>query len=79
MSQQALKLRLQAEEQKEQDHPGFDDFDTQIQPEELPNDEDYQDNDDDAVELGLMVDKDGNHYVVDNRDKNNPIIIDKTN
>ena len=63
------------EEQKEQNQSGFDDFDTQVQPEESPNsDEDM----DDAVELGLMVDKEGNHYVIDARNPENPIILAKT-
>jgi hypothetical protein len=48
----------------------FDDFDTKIQPEELP-DADYH-------ELTLGQDEEGNYYVLDNANTDNPIIVAKT-
>ena len=45
----------------------FDDFDTKIQPEELPGAEDYEDqmNDKPERKVKIMIDKYGRHYVVD--------------
>ncbi len=48
----------------------FDDYDTQIQPEELPND--------DEIELSLGQDDEGNYYVMKNGDSENPQVIYKT-
>ncbi len=48
----------------------FDDFDTKIQPEELP-DADYH-------ELTLGQDEEGNYYVLDNANTENPTIVAKT-
>ena len=48
---------------------GMDDFDTQVQPEELSNS---------AVELALGQDDEGNFYVMDVDDQDNPKIIFKT-
>jgi hypothetical protein len=49
----------------------FDDFDTKIQPEELPGAEDYEDqmSDEPKRKASIMVDADGNHYVVDDETK----------
>ena len=54
---------------KEQDGQ-FDDFDTKVQPEELPGA--------DAHELTLGMDDDGNYYVIDNAKSGNPEVIAKT-
>lgn len=51
----------------------FDDFDTQVQPEELPEMEDES-----AVELALGQDDEGNFYVMDVDDQDNPKIVFKT-
>ena len=48
----------------------FDDFDTKIQPEELP-DAEYH-------ELTLGQDDEGNYYVIDNAEGNSPKIVAKT-
>jgi hypothetical protein len=48
----------------------FDDFDTQIQPEEIPGG-DYH-------ELTLGQDDEGNYYVIDNAEGNSPKIVVKT-
>lgn len=48
----------------------FDDFDTKIQPEELPGGEEY--------ELTLGMDDDGNYYVMSNADGEQPKVIAKT-
>lgn len=53
---------------KEQD---FDDFDTKIQPEEIPGAEEY-------TELTLGQDDEGNFYVMKNADSNNPEVLAKT-
>lgn len=47
----------------------FDDFDTQIQPEELPGA--------DAHELTLGMDDDGNYYVIDKAKTETPEVIAK--
>lgn len=52
----------------------FDDFDTKIQPEELPND----DFEDDALELTLGQDENGTYYVMKNGSSSNPEIVAKT-
>jgi hypothetical protein len=45
----------------------FDDFDTKIQPEELPGAEDYEDqmSDEPKRNIQIMKDKNGKHYVID--------------
>lgn len=45
----------------------FDDFDTKIQPEELPGAEDYEDQMSDELKrnIQIMKDKNGKHYVID--------------
>lgn len=48
----------------------FDDFDTKIQPEELPGD-DYH-------ELTIGQDENGEYYVIDNAKSDNPEIVAKT-
>jgi hypothetical protein len=48
----------------------FDDFDTKIQPEELPGAEEH--------ELTLGMDDDGNYYVMSNADGEQPKVIAKT-
>jgi len=48
----------------------FDDFDTKIQPEELPGAEYH--------ELTLGQDDEGNYYVIDNAEGNSPKIVAKT-
>ena len=48
----------------------FDDFDTKIQPEELPGA--------DAHELTLGMDDQGNYYVIDNAKSDNPEVVVKT-
>ena len=48
----------------------FDDFDTKIQPEELPGA--------DAHELTLGMDDQGNYYVIDNAKSEKPEVIVKT-
>lgn len=52
---------------------GIDDFDTQVQSEELSNMEDES-----AVELALGQDDEGNFYVMDVDDQDNPKIVFKT-
>lgn len=51
----------------------FDDFDTKVQSEELSNMEDES-----AVELALGQDDEGNFYVMDVDDQDNPKIVFKT-
>jgi exopolysaccharide biosynthesis protein len=51
----------------------FDDFDTKVQSEELSNMEDES-----AVELALGQDDEGNFYVMDVDDQDNPKILFKT-
>jgi hypothetical protein len=53
---------------------GFDDFDTQIQPEERPGADEHED----SVELALGQDDQGNFYVIKNSDQENPEIVLKT-
>lgn len=48
----------------------FDDFDTKIQPEELPG-ADYH-------ELTIGQDENGEYYVIDNAKSDNPEIVAKT-
>jgi hypothetical protein len=48
----------------------IDDFDTKIQPEELPGD--------DAHELTIGQDENGEYYVIDNAKSDNPEIVAKT-
>ena len=48
----------------------FDDFDTKIQPEELPGA--------DAHELTLGQDENGEYYVIDNAKSDNPEVVAKT-
>jgi hypothetical protein len=54
----------------------FDDFDTKIQPEELPNDEEEMN--DPEVQLALGQDENGNFYVMSNVDGDKPEIEAKT-
>lgn len=51
----------------------FDDFDTQVQPEERPGMEEYEA----EVELSLGQDDQGNFYVIKNGDDENPEIVAK--
>jgi len=53
---------------------GFDDFDTQIQPEERPGADEHEA----SVELALGQDDQGNFYVIKNGDQENPEIVVKT-
>lgn len=53
----------------------FDDFDTKIQPEELPGADSYDE--EQAVMLQLAQDKDGNYYVLDT-ETGEPEIVAKT-
>jgi hypothetical protein len=48
----------------------FDDFDTKIQPEELPGADDH--------ELTIGQDENGEYYVIDNAKSDNPKIVAKT-
>ena len=50
----------------------FDDFDTKIQPEELPGYEDYE------AELTLAQDEQGNFYVIKDASSDNPEIVAQT-
>jgi hypothetical protein len=54
------------------ENPEFDDFDTKIQPEELPG---YDEAD---IELSLGQDEEGNYYVMKNNGENTPEIVLKT-
>lgn len=58
----------------------FDDLDSQIQPEELPQDDfDYEDdNDGSGVELTLAQSEDGTFYVLKNAEGKNPEVVTKT-
>jgi len=48
----------------------FDDFDTKIQPEELPGADDH--------ELTIGQDENGEYYVIDNAKSDNPTVVAKT-
>jgi hypothetical protein len=54
------------------ENEGFDDFDAQVQPEEMPGGSDYEE------ELTLGQDGEGNFYVMKNGDSDNPEVIFKT-
>jgi hypothetical protein len=48
----------------------FDDFDTKIQPEELPGADNH--------ELTIGQDENGEYYVIDNAKSDNPTVVAKT-
>ena len=48
----------------------FDDFDTKIQPEELPGADDH--------ELTIGQDENGEYYVIDNAKSDNPTVVANT-
>jgi hypothetical protein len=54
----------------------FDDFDTKIQPEELPGN-DENDDEQQGVELTIGQDEQGNYYIFKDGDTNNPEIVAK--
>lgn len=53
---------------------GFDDFDTQISPEEQPGADEHEA----SIELALGQDDQGNFYVIKNGDEGNPEVVLKT-
>lgn len=55
----------------------LDDFDTEIQPEELPDGDSYDDKQE--IMLSLLQDKQGNFYVVKNARTENPEVVAKGN
>jgi hypothetical protein len=48
----------------------FDDFDTKVQPEELPGADEH--------ELTIGQDENGEYYVIDNAKSDNPTVVAKT-
>ena len=62
------KESIAHESEMEEQGTLYDDFDTQIQPEELPE----------PIELGMFTDDDGNYFVVDQRNPNKPRVIAST-
>lgn len=58
------------------ENTGFDDFDTKVQPEELPgSDEHDQNQDQEGVELTIGQDEQGNFYVFKDGQTDNPEIV----
>jgi hypothetical protein len=55
----------------------FDDFDTKVQPEELPGADSYEE--EQAVLLSLAQDEQGNFYVVKDAHTDNPEVVAKGN
>ncbi len=54
---------------------GMDNLDTQVQPEDVPGSDENKS----GVELALGQDDNGNFYVINTNDPENPEIITKTN